>query len=443
MIGFGNVYECGIFPGGLKMTTFVKREPVYEEEETNMRCITIKNEPDTSVVLGDEVTEHEHKVISSYCSLAIGGTFETGDPLINQTSTRVKDEIAMKDKSIQDETFDKFSNNSNGKRSLCVDDSIRYAGSSWSMDMDVGQVNITKTDTEQHQGEIKTESDHGTEYCEYQQPMITDVRTVLPGENNGSELITKQGKAFSSWEDDNDTDYDPAKHVSDSFYNEESDIDITPDLTRFTTEEASTSSNPRSAFVIQSEQPEVQVLQSKDKELGKRQYDKKHFCLYCEQPQNKLPRHLQLHHKNEIEVTKILSLPKNSKKRKVLLFRILNKGNYNHNYEVIKRKKGTIIPLRRPTSNIPYTEYAPCEHCYGFVLKRDLWRHVQSCPLQNTEAADAGKCVVANGKLLQITRGKEANGQLKGVLATMDDSDGCEDASDASEGKLQFLFLYE
>ena len=55
------------------------------------------------------------------------------------------------------------------------------------MDKDDCQVDVTKIESEQHQGEIKTESDHGTADCE-SQLMITDVRTVLPGEDNCSEM---------------------------------------------------------------------------------------------------------------------------------------------------------------------------------------------------------------------------------------------------------------
>ena len=52
-------------------------------------------------------------------------------------------------------------------------------------------VNITKT--EQRQGEIKRESDHGTEYDE-SPLMITDVHTLLPGEDNDGELKSSVSK---------------------------------------------------------------------------------------------------------------------------------------------------------------------------------------------------------------------------------------------------------
>ena len=170
------------------MATYIKIEPGHEDEETIMSRITIKNEPGTLLAPFDQVTtkaKHEHNVTAGLSSHTVGPDFETEQPLINQICTRIKDVITVKDEHIQDESFDKFSNNNNNKTSHCVDDSKRSVSALWNTDKDAYQVDITKT--EQDQDEIKTESDHGTAYCK-RQLMITDVRTVLPGEDNGSEL---------------------------------------------------------------------------------------------------------------------------------------------------------------------------------------------------------------------------------------------------------------
>ena len=114
------------------MATFIKEEPGSEDEETIMSHITIKNEPGTSVVLGDNVTakaEHKHNVIRGSSSVTVGPVFETEHPLINKTSTRPKDEITVKDETfehIQDTSFDKSSNNSNDKCSHSEEDSNGY-----------------------------------------------------------------------------------------------------------------------------------------------------------------------------------------------------------------------------------------------------------------------------------------------------------------------------
>ena len=101
-----------VFSGALDMTTFIKQEIAYEDEETIMRWIAIKNEPDTSVVPSDDVSVYpEHKVdmIPISESLAEGPDFKTEHPLTDQTFFRVKDEISVKDKFIQGEKHDKLS----------------------------------------------------------------------------------------------------------------------------------------------------------------------------------------------------------------------------------------------------------------------------------------------------------------------------------------------
>ncbi|KAK3541018.1 hypothetical protein QTP86_011209 [Hemibagrus guttatus] len=65
---------------------------------------------------------------------------------------------------------------------------------------------------------------------------------------------------------------------------------------------------------------------------------KKNYCYICGKPQSKISRHLKTH-MAEVEVAKALSFPKNSKERKVLLEKLRNKGNYQHNTDV--EKKGT------------------------------------------------------------------------------------------------------
>ena len=169
------------------MATFVKDEPGYEDEETIMRRITIKNEPGTSVVPSDDVSVYpaEHKVdmIPISESLAEGPDFKTEHPLTNQTFFRVKDEISVKDKFIQGE---KFANNIIDKCSHSLQDSKPYASALWNMDHSASPVNI-KAEFEGFQGE--TELEHGMADQE-SQLMITDVRTVLQREEVSELKIT-------------------------------------------------------------------------------------------------------------------------------------------------------------------------------------------------------------------------------------------------------------
>ena len=173
------------------MATFVKEEPGYEDEETVMRHITIKNEPGTSVVPSEEVTvrsEHELNTSPSSCSLTEGAAGKT--ELINQTFIPVKGEITVKDEHIQYGSCDKDSNNSNDKCSHSIYDSSRDINTPYkvyNVDKSIRKVNVMKVESERNQDEIKTESDYGMEEPE-SQLMITDVRTLLPRKDNAPGL---------------------------------------------------------------------------------------------------------------------------------------------------------------------------------------------------------------------------------------------------------------
>ena len=115
----------------------------------------------------------------------------------------------------------------------------------------------------------------------------------------------------------------------------------------------------------------------------RRRWDRRNVCPYCEVPQAKFARHLQLRHGDEVDVQNALSKPKGSGERKTA-FRVLqNKGNYAHNVAVrVNSKKGDVIPNKRPskTSKRRVEDFLPCEHCLGFYYRKTLWRHKRVCP---------------------------------------------------------------
>lgn len=136
---------------------------------------------------------------------------------------------------------------------------------------------------------------------------------------------------------------------------------------------------------------------------GKRS-PKLHNCYFCKKMYSRIARHYEQVHSNEMDVAKILCLPKKSKERKKMWTCLLNKGNYSHNYEVLEKKKGTIIPKYRPRQGEEqkHLRYAPCEFCLGSYVVSDLWKHRKSCPGKKAD----GKCSkgkntpVQNGRLL-------------------------------------------
>ncbi|KAK6175870.1 hypothetical protein SNE40_014361 [Patella caerulea] len=106
-----------------------------------------------------------------------------------------------------------------------------------------------------------------------------------------------------------------------------------------------------------------------------RKWDKKHYCNYCGIPQSKLPRHLYTIHTDEPEVSKILQTEDKQLKSN-LLCKLRNLGNHKHNCEVIRKNQGSLIVSYRPyNTEVDPNDYSPCIHCYGYYVRRELWKH--------------------------------------------------------------------
>jgi len=81
-------------------------------------------------------------------------------------------------------------------------------------------------------------------------------------------------------------------------------------------------------------------------------------------------------HCHEEKVKELMSFSKKSKEKKKLLAQLRNEGNFRHNINVLKKKKGEIIVVRRPSSmKTSHEDYLPCLTCLGFFYKADLYRH--------------------------------------------------------------------
>lgn len=117
-------------------------------------------------------------------------------------------------------------------------------------------------------------------------------------------------------------------------------------------------------------------------------------------------------------------LKTNSNERKSLLYFITNKGDFSHNYEVhvLEKKVGTIIPLKRPSEKTSADMYVPCPYCYGFVVKKELWKHIKSCPLIIAKSEVHSRRVVTKANiLLPMNTGADKN--VKVIISSMNDGD--------------------
>ena len=113
-------------------------------------------------------------------------------------------------------------------------------------------------------------------------------------------------------------------------------------------------------------------------EVSDKKSNKRHACVYCQKLVLKVARHMTRNHTNEVEVNQILSMPVGSKERRSAWGKLLKEGDFAHNFEAVKDKKGTVIPqYRTKTSNVD--NLVPCPDCKGMYTKKYLYQHHQRC----------------------------------------------------------------
>ncbi|XP_033096320.1 uncharacterized protein LOC117100633 isoform X2 [Anneissia japonica] len=146
-----------------------------------------------------------------------------------------------------------------------------------------------------------------------------------------------------------------------------------------------------------------------------RRWDKVHYCMYCHIPQKKLPRHLSTLHKDEKSVIKWLN-ENNKEKKSAKLTKMRNLGNLLHNCEVLKDGVGELVVVYRPTRKAHASDYVPCQSCYGYFAKRELWKHKCQLPIDDAQKSKKRNRRVTEGKML-LPSTKAISSHLKTVLS--------------------------
>jgi len=104
---------------------------------------------------------------------------------------------------------------------------------------------------------------------------------------------------------------------------------------------------------------------------------------YCGVAHSQIQRHWLARHTDEHEVIQLVSLTDKVERRKHTI-KLRNMGNHLHNVQVLKEQKGELLVTYRAKQEAQPSEYVPCEHCFGYMLKQKLYRH---------------RCKVATGKI--------------------------------------------
>jgi hypothetical protein len=84
-------------------------------------------------------------------------------------------------------------------------------------------------------------------------------------------------------------------------------------------------------------------------------------------------RHWVTLHRSEREVQDVLVADKERRPKEIMKLR--NMGNHLHNCQVVRDGKGDFLVTYRPTQQVCYSDYVPCEACFAYIHKRELWRH--------------------------------------------------------------------
>ena len=117
-------------------------------------------------------------------------------------------------------------------------------------------------------------------------------------------------------------------------------------------------------------------------------FDKKPYCFYCGTEQSQIQRHWQTKHGNEREVIELATL-KDKTERCKRICKLRNMGNHLHNIEVLQRQEGELLVTYRSRNAASASDYVPCEFCYKYLKKSELYRH--KCNFERPKGRVASK----------------------------------------------------
>jgi len=127
----------------------------------------------------------------------------------------------------------------------------------------------------------------------------------------------------------------------------------------------------------------IEVLTANNNK-GKRVRDKIYRCLYCSMEVAQLPHHLYSARADETDVQE-LPATKDLHKRRLLLAKLRHIGDHQQNLKTLNQGKGSIRVAYRPSKGSSVvtdsSKYVPCQYCFGYYCRRQLWRHVHRCPV--------------------------------------------------------------
>ncbi|KAM3612304.1 uncharacterized protein V6R79_006508 [Siganus canaliculatus] len=154
----------------------------------------------------------------------------------------------------------------------------------------------------------------------------------------------------------------------------------------------------------------------------------KNYCYVCKKPQTKISRHFKKHERTEPDIAAAFVLPKHSKDRKMLLEKLRNRGNYEHNQDAMNNNSQPLKLKRRPgrvNVQLNAKGYVHCVYCRGMFLRKELWRHTRRCPQKTVSVCEtAGRAqVLALADTADLTYCPAISPGVWKILSNMKDDD--------------------
>ena len=100
-----------------------------------------------------------------------------------------------------------------------------------------------------------------------------------------------------------------------------------------------------------------------------------------------------------------------------MILKLRNAGDYKHNMEVIQSGSGTLVTWTRNQTSSSADDFLPCTDCLGFFHRKNLWRHMNVCPLRNGKAH--GRKVTCESSLMMPAAASVSDGLKNKGLSKM------------------------
>nr|XP_054586273.1 uncharacterized protein LOC129152390 [Nothobranchius furzeri]XP_054586274.1 uncharacterized protein LOC129152390 [Nothobranchius furzeri] len=186
-------------------------------------------------------------------------------------------------------------------------------------------------------------------------------------------------------------------------------------------EEEKNSSPPKNNCKGKKKRLEEIVVLPKEDGKKARSDEKRNYCLFCSKAVIKMARHLTTFHCEQAEVAVAFKYPPHSIERKRIWNKLIKKGNFAHNKDVLETGVGQLIARRRMSTPAKAADFIHCAYCHGLFLRKDFWRHMRNCPekVKEADGPPRKRKLISSHYVLQSQSCEDLSEGFKNLLCEM------------------------